>query len=429
MMPSPPRSFFARLVSTTITDHIPSEFERLMVESFNALYLAIGKEEEAAIKAGGKPAPPNNNHIFFNFLAANTVVEPTLVAELLRTLMARYQDKLLRLGVVNVELKLVCRLRDDTAPVALRLLASNPTGYVLRIDSYVEGREGPRTIYRSIGTDGRKPGELEGLDVTSPYAVTRPFEKQRQAALAASDTLFCYDFLELLERAVQMKWEEYAKLRPRSDILRPRTVLHAAELVVAKKGTPASALEEGAGEEWSAAEEEQGLLELVEVTRAPGLNDVGMVAWKTTVFTPEYPEGRQLVLIANDITVQAGSFGTREDTVFSLASRFAREHRLPRIYLAANSGARIGMADSVKARFRVAWQKEEDPNQGFKYLYLAKEDYEELKGAVQAELVVEPGSGEERYRIRDIIGRLGEEKDLGVENLKVRGWGWIGGGG
>lgn len=43
------------------------------------------------IQAGGKPIPPNNNHIFFNFLAANTVVEPTLVAELLRTLMGRYQ--------------------------------------------------------------------------------------------------------------------------------------------------------------------------------------------------------------------------------------------------------------------------------------------------------------------------------------------------
>ena len=74
------------------------------------------------------------------------------------------------------------------------------------------------------------------------------------------------------------------------------------------------------------------------MSRAPGLNDVGMVAWKATVFTPEYPEGRQLVLIANDITVQAGSFGTREDTVFSLASRYARQHGLPRIYLAANSG-------------------------------------------------------------------------------------------
>ncbi|GAB5037312.1 biotin carboxylase, partial [Nannochloropsis oceanica] len=345
------KRFFARLVSTTITDHIPSEFERLMVESFNALYLAIGKEEDAAIKSGGRTTPPNNNHIFFNFMAANTVVEPILVADLLRTLMGRYQDKLLRLGVVNVELKLVCRLREDTAPVALRLLASNPTGYVLRVDSYVEVREGARTIYRSIG--GGRSGDLGGMDVNVPYSVTRPFEKQRQAALTASDTLYAYDFLELLERAVQLKWEEYAKLRPRSDVLRPRNVISVVELVVARKGTPLGIVEEGAAEQWAAKEEEEGGLELQEVSRPPGLNDVGMVAWKVTLFTPEYVEGRQLVLIANDITIQAGSFGTREDTVFALASRHARAHGLPRIYLAANSGARIGLADSVKAKFKL----------------------------------------------------------------------------
>lgn len=49
----------------------------------------------------------------------------------------------------------------------------------------------------------------------SPYPVARQFEKQRQAALLSSDTLYVYDWLELLERAVQIKWEEYAKLRPR----------------------------------------------------------------------------------------------------------------------------------------------------------------------------------------------------------------------
>lgn len=47
-----------------------------------------------------------------------------------------------------------------------------------------------------------------------------------------------------------------------------------------KKIKKQTVLEEGAGEEWSAADEEAGLLELCEVTRAPGLNDVGMVAWK-----------------------------------------------------------------------------------------------------------------------------------------------------
>lgn len=46
----------------------------------------------------------------------------------------------------------------------------------------------------------------------------------------------------------------------------------------------------------------------VEVDRAAGLNDVGMVAWMLTLRTPEYPEGRQVVLIANDITHQVCVF-------------------------------------------------------------------------------------------------------------------------
>lgn len=42
----------------------------------------------------------------------------------------------------------------------------------------------------------------------------------------------------------------------------------------------------------------------MEVQRSAGLNDVGMVAWIITLRTPEYPEGRQAILIANDITYQ-----------------------------------------------------------------------------------------------------------------------------
>lgn len=55
-----------------------------------------------------------------------------------------------------------------------------------------------------------------------------------------------------------------------------------------------------------AQDEEAGLLNLIEVTRPTGLNDVGMVAWRLTLHTPEYPDGRPLVVIANDITVQVG---------------------------------------------------------------------------------------------------------------------------
>ena len=43
---------------------------------------------------------------------------------------------------------------------------------------------------------------------------------------------------------------------------------------------------------------------------------------------------------------------------------------MPRLYLAANSGARIGMAQSLKSKFQVCFNDEADPSRGFKYIYL-----------------------------------------------------------
>ncbi len=41
-----------------------------------------------------------------------------------------------------------------------------------------------------------------------------------------------------------------------------------------------------------------------------------MLAWHTVLKTPHYPEGREVVFIANDVTVQSGSFGVKEDEFF-----------------------------------------------------------------------------------------------------------------
>lgn len=43
-----------------------------------------------------------------------------------------------------------------------------------------------------------------------------------------------------------------------------------------------------------------------------GTNNVGMLAWHVMMRTPEYPEGREIVVIANDVTFQSGSFGVKE---------------------------------------------------------------------------------------------------------------------
>ena len=130
-------------------------------------------------------------------------------------------------------------------------------------------------------------------------------------------------------------------------------------------------------------------------------------------------KGRQFVLIANDITHKAGSFGTREDVVFKLASDFARLNRIPRLYVAANSGARIGLAESVKKAFKVAFKDPSKPENGFNFLYVTKEDYEMLCKDVK-QILVEPAmyANKNVYKVTDIIGI---EPDLGVENLKGSG--------
>jgi len=149
---------------------------------------------------------------------------------------------------------------------------------------------------------------------------------------------------------------------------------------------------------------------LEEIDRPCGLNNIAMVAWIMKLYTPEAPQGREVILIANDISVQAGSFGPKEDELFMKASQLAREKGVPRIYIACNSGARIGLASEIKAQFQVKWRDENDPTKGFDYLYVPESEFDSLKPYVNA-------TGDD-HRITDIIGK---QDGLGVENLRGSG--------
>jgi acetyl-CoA carboxylase/biotin carboxylase 1 len=131
-----------------------------------------------------------------------------------------------------------------------------------------------------------------------------------------------------------------------------------------------------------------------------------MVGWVFTLHTPEYPSGRSVVVVANDITYKIGSFGPTEDQFFYLVTQYARERGLPRIYLSANSGARIGLGEEALNLFSTAWIDEDHPEKGFNYLYLTHENYLKLQskfaGAVRTEEVQD--RGERRHKITDIIG-------------------------
>jgi acetyl-CoA carboxylase/biotin carboxylase 1 len=297
---------------------------------------------------------------------------------------------------------------------------------------------------------GAARGDQDGLPVSTPYAVTSPFERRRALAFHITETVFVYDFLELFQRALEVEWDRYNRQAARasarsggSAMPRPRRLLVARELVLRPRRPRPSASARGRaamdrsksselfsnemggsssrgvgdggrgrGEE-SAASSQADLMgspvpvaepapakqqaepgssssasdvwswDVEETTRPPGQNSIAMVAWRVTMFTPEFPEsggGRDVYIIANDITVSAGSFGVLEDALFFHASRLAREAGAPRLFLAANSGARIGLAEEVKAKFRVAWSRPDDATKGFSYLYLSPEDHAELTG-------------------------------------------------
>ena len=87
-----------------------------------------------------------------------------------------------------------------------------------------------------------------------------------------------------------------------------------------------------------------------------------------------------------------------------MASELSRRTGLPRIYLSANSGARLGLAEEIKNLFHVAWEDPENPDKGFRYLYLSPDDFKKVSAmnSVHAELILD--GGEPRYKILTIIG-------------------------
>lgn len=402
---------FARTISF-LHEFSSSNFEKVLVDSLNALDLCSSKSKV-------------DNHLFINLISGfeKEILDPVVVEQVVVEILKRHGTHIASLGIVEVESRIVCSLSKDSPPIALRLVASNPTGFVNVMSTYVEAAvsAGGDRVFKLIG--GTKASlastgdsSWEGLNVDTHYPLTRPFDAQRKAALRATDSLYCYDLPALFEAAVEQQWKQASMeggveggVRVAS---RPLMVMFTTELVVKKNisSTP---------DTWTIDDYLNGDLELVEEQRGAGANDVGMVAWIMTLKTVEYPNGRQIVLISNDITNKAGSFGTKEDVVFKMASEYAREKRIPRLYIAANSGARIGLAERVKQKFKVAFKDSSKPDNGFDFIYVTKEDYEELTKDVN-EIIAVPVTydGKEVYKITDIIG---SEPDLGVENLKGSG--------
>ncbi|KAG8215027.1 acetyl-CoA carboxylase [Butyriboletus roseoflavus] len=357
--------------------YLISETDRLVTSILDALEVVSAQYRNADV-----------NHIFMNFVY-NLQVSYEDVLEAISGFIERHGKRLWRLHVTGSEIRIV--LEDHEGNVTpIRCIIENVSGFVVNFHGYQEITTDKGTIIlKSIG----EKGPLHLLPVNQPYPTKESLQPKRYQAHLIGTT-YVYDFPELFSKALHNVWIKARTFD--SSLILPKKLLEAKELVLAEHD------------------------QLTEVDRAPGNNTFGMVAWVFTLKTPEFPDGRKVVVVANDITYKIGSFGPIEDQFFYLVTKYARAQGLPRIYLSANSGARIGLAEEVMNLFSCAWNDETNPEKGFEYLYLTRENYLKVqeKAATATRTTEIEVDGEVRYKITDIIGL---QDGLGVESLKGSG--------
>lgn len=354
-------------------EYLQNEGERLLLEAMDELEVAFSNTSVRT----------DCNHIFLNFVPT-VIMDLSKIEESVRSMVMRYGSRLWKLRVLQAELKINIRLTPTGNAIPIRLFLTNESGYYLDISLYKEvtDRSSGQIMFQSYGD---KQGPLHGMLINTPY-VTKDLLQAKRFQAQTLGTTYVYDFPEMFRQALLKLWGPGDKC--------PKDVLMCTELVLDPQGR------------------------LAQMNRLPGDNDVGIVAFRMRMKTPEYPEGRDIIVICNDITHMIGSFGPQEDELFVRASELARTEGIPRIYLAANSGARIGLAEEIKHMFHVAWIDPADPYKGFKYLYLTPQDYTRISAtnSVRCQHVEE--GGESRYIITDVIGK---DDGLGVENLRGSG--------
>ena len=354
--------------------------------------LVQGLDELSRAQANPKVNAQASSRIFLHSLpeVEDSTAEEVAAkfSEIMAQLKSKLATRLLKLRVDEIEVKVrVMSTDEDGKPVIepVRLVATSMEGEWLKTSAFRERPDPITGVTQEFCVLGDNVDELCVLD---PYATSNVIQTKRAIARRVGST-YAYDFLGLIEVGLIEQWDNYLTDLDDNSKSIPAGIFSSQELI----------------------EDEDG--NLVPGTRPIGTNKFGMVSWVINMKTPEYPEGRDVVFVANDVTVQSGSFGVDEDEHYLKASQFARANGLPRVYIACNAGARIGLVDELKPKFQIKFIDGASPSKGFEYLYLTDADYKALpEGTVNAHQV------DEGWAIDDIIGT---NHGIGVENLQGSG--------
>ncbi|KAL0953702.1 hypothetical protein HGRIS_004895 [Hohenbuehelia grisea] len=361
----------------SMAEYLISETDRLVTGVLDALEVVSAQYRNT-----------DCNHIFMNFVYNLQVTYDDVLAAI-SGFIERHGKRLWRLHVTGSEIRIA--LEDSEGNVTpIRCIIENVSGFIVNYHGYQEiSTDRGTTILKSIG----EKGPLHLQPVHQAYPTKESLQPKRYQAHLIGTT-YVYDFPDLFSKALHNVWTKARDTNP--SLVLPKKLLESKELVLDEHD------------------------QLTEVDRAPGNNSFGMVAWVFTMRTPEFPLGRKAVVVANDITYKIGSFGPLEDQFFYLVTKYARNLGLPRIYLSANSGARIGLAEETMNLFSTAWNDEAHPEKGVDYLYLTHENFLKIqeKGAGAVRTIEIDADGERRHKITDIIGL---QDGLGVESLRGSG--------
>jgi len=211
-----------------------------------------------------------SSHLFLHVLTPFESSPEALIdgfKETMSTLISKYATRLLKLRVDEIEIRAHCNLANGERQ-AVRLVASSMGGQWLKTDGYIEYLDpvtGSTQYYCSVG-------ESEACFL-EPYPVSSTLSLKRAVARRIGTT-YCYDFLGLMEKGLVQEWQ--------SAISDGRFSSMPADVVVAEEFLL------------------NGDNQLEKGSRVVGTNTVGMVGWHTTLKTPEYPEGRPLVIVAHE---------------------------------------------------------------------------------------------------------------------------------
>lgn len=96
--------------------------------------------------------------------------------------------------------------------------------------------------------------------------------------------------------------------------------------------------------------------------------------------------GNSFVLLVNDLTAKNGVFSYTEDEYYYKCLRYARENKIPFVFIASNSGAEIKINENVKFMLKPYIVGDE-----LKYMFLEPEDYEKHKQDVMGKFIPDKG--------------------------------------